>query len=290
MKNFSKTKTLTQLTMGMIKNFIEENFDDVSFSEGAKKYFKSNFLGEKSLYEDHLKLKDGKPEEVSEWLRSEYGLDLDLSGDYAIATVLKLLIEFENKAYFQEIDNVGFGSHDGCELFSYKGNDLIKLNVKNEKFEMFVSETEIPLKSFNSRMMFLKDIDYGSDPYNGRGYDDVILTLPIAKVKEEVDLGAKFQGSSFKNKQTNKEFQIDSAKTIALFNLGLDSVEIEQFGTVTAVVSGCSEPRKYYRKTIKNDFYVYIRFNDKLLFACKVEKSDFIKDKELENFKMLETV
>ena len=55
-----KTKALTQIPLGAIKDFIENNFDNISFSKGANDFFNSEFLGNDSLYEDLIDLKDGK--------------------------------------------------------------------------------------------------------------------------------------------------------------------------------------------------------------------------------------
>ena len=92
------SKALTQIPMGAIKKFIEDNFEDISFSEQANKFFQNEFLGDIEKLSEVIALRDGSPEDISKWLVEEYDINLELNGDYAIATVLFFSLEFIQKA------------------------------------------------------------------------------------------------------------------------------------------------------------------------------------------------
>ena len=188
-------RELTQVPIGKIKHFIEENFDNINFTKAAIDFFENNFLGDIPQIGDLLHLKDGVPSEVKKWLKDEFDISLDLNGDYAIATVISLALEFKKKAVFTEIKdvnskNIAAGVHKSVDIFRMKdkneNHDLIKLNIKNEGYEVYVSEKEIPVKLIDHPMRFK----------HFKKNDVVHLTLPLVKYEEEKDITEYFKGSS----------------------------------------------------------------------------------------------
>lgn len=273
-------RELTQVPMGKIKHFIEENFDNINFTKAAIDFFENNFLGDITQIDDLIHLKDGVPSEVKKWLKDEFDISLDLNGDYAIATVIALALEFKKKAVFTEIkdvnsENIAAGIHKGVDIYRMKdkdkNHDLIKLNIKNEGFEVYVSEKEIPVKLLDHPIRFK----------HFKKSDIVHLTLPLVKYEEENDITEYFKGSSMIKKSDLEQYSISKALTYTKVDLGLDKVEVKQAAAVCMVVASATRVDLTRNITINDSFYFYVRANNRLLFASKMNLEDFIRDEEL---------
>jgi hypothetical protein len=273
-------RELTQVPMGKIKHFIEENFDNINFTKAAIDFFENNFLGDIPQIDDLIHLKDGVPSEVKKWLKDEFDINLDLNGDYAIATVIALALEFKKKAVFTEIkdvnsETIAAGIHKGVDIYRMKdknkNHDLIKLNIKNEGFEVYVSEKEIPVKLLDHPMRFK----------HFKKNDVVHLTLPLVKYEEENDITEYFKGSNMIKKSDLEQYSISKALTYTKVDLGLDKVEVKQAAAVCMVVASATRIDLTKNLTINDSFYFYVRANNRLLFASKMNLEDFIRDEEL---------
>jgi hypothetical protein len=280
-----ESKALTQVPLGAIKNFIEENFKDIKFSEQANSFFENEFLGDIKTLDKLIAVKDGNPADVSQWLLEEYDIKLDVKGNYAIATVLALLIEFETKADFKVIEDeesneYAGGLHQYCNYLKMQVNKeqipMFELNVKNKDFSVYISEKELDIKALDHKSLFSKKVS--------REKEDVHLTLPLVKYTEELDLSDIFKGSTMLSKDGLKDCKVEEVKTITIMDLGLDKVKVKQAAIMGISVSGCAGMDMSLRHTIKDDFYIYIRYEDKLLFASKMLKEDFITGTELTSF------
>lgn len=281
-----KTKAITQIPMGKIKEFIENNFEEIMFSKKAEEFFENEFLGDLHNVGNLLDIKDGNPSEVSNWLKEEYNIDLDLNGDYAIASVLAILLEFVKRAEFRVIkgdeQEYGGGYHEFCKTFKFisrnKNIPFYELNVKDKDFQVIVSEEELDLAVLNNPLLFKKKV------YKDNR-EKTHLTLPMVSYQEECDLGEVFKGSSMIKKDSSDKYEITDAKTITKLDLGLDKVEVKQVAAVMMIV-GCATPLDLTpRHTIKDDFYIYIRYNNRVLFGSKMIKEDFVQGNELEFLK-----
>ena len=273
-------RELTQVPIGKIKHFIEENFDNINFTKAAINFFENNFLGDIPQIGDLLHLKDGVPSEVKKWLKDEFDISLDLNGDYAIATVISLALEFKKKAVFTEIKdvnskNIAAGVHKSVNIFRMKdkneNHDLIKLNIKNEGYEVYVSEKEIPVKLIDHPMRFKH--------FNKN--DVVHLTLPLVKYEEEKDITEYFKGSSMIKKSDLEQYSISKALTYTKVDLGLDKVEVKQAAAICMVVASATRVDLTRNLKINDSFYFYVRANNRLLFASKMNLEDFIRDEKL---------
>lgn len=280
------SKALTQVPMGAIKHFIEENFTNINYSEAANQFFEKEFLGDIDKLDNLIALKDGSPKTVSEWLKNEYGINLDLNGDYAIATVLALFLEFERKAEYSEITGVdgalyAGGKHSSVGLVNVINRDspieMYKLNLKNNDFEVFVSEKEVDKNVLNKHELF------ATKTY--RENKHVKLYFPLVKYNEKIDLSRYFKDSTMTRILDGKDYDIDEVKTITMLDLGLDKVEIKQVAAMTMTLSACGGYNPIIKKVIRDDFFIYIRYKGKLLFASKMLKEDFILDKDFEKEK-----
>jgi hypothetical protein len=278
------SKALTQVPLGAIKNFIEENFKEINFSKEANRFFENEFLGDIDTFKNLVAVKDGDPAAVSRWLFEEYNIKLEVNGDYAIATVLALLLEFERKAEFNIIENDSIeyagGTHNYCNLFKILvGKEQVpvfELNVKNKGFNVYISEKELNMETLNNKSLFNKKILIQKEKAH--------LTLPLVKYTEDLDLSDTFKGSTMLSKDGLLDCKVEEVKTITIMDLGLDKVKVKQAAMMGISVSGCASVDMSLRHTIKNNFYIYVKYNDKLLFASKMLKDDFIKDEELKSF------
>jgi len=285
-----KTKALTQVPLGAIKNFIEKNFTEIEFSEQASIFFENEFLGDVKDLELLIELKDGSPDEVSKWLLEKFNVNLELNGDYAIASVLAMLLNFTNKAIFSVIEGhdkkeYGGGLHKRCKhtKIKHKNGTYVSaylLDVKNAGYEVLISEDELDNNLLNDNSLLNKNIMRTDQCVN--------LTLPMVKFKEETDFSPVFIGSKMTNKKTLIDYKVDEVKTVLLMDLGLDKVEIKQVAAMTLCISGCASFDPTINYTIKDDFYIYVRFENKLLFASRMLKEDFIQGAALEKFKASE--
>lgn len=262
-------KTLTQIPMGSLKKFIEENFENIYFSEKAETFFQNEFLGDIANLEDLISLKSGSPEEVSKWLADNYGLKLDAKGDYVIASVLFFALNFVKKATAEIIEGVDNkfkgGLHKKCVGFQNDDDKyLIELNVEDKRFNVFVSEHSFDNNIFN-------DINLFETYFKPK--KDVNLTLPLVNFEEKMDLTDTFKGSSMVKKDDKEYYEITDAKSITLLNLGLDKVEVKQ-ASVMSLTRGISFTLDM---VINDDFFIYIVYNNKLAFASKMLKEDFLK-------------
>lgn len=281
-------KTLTNIPMGQIKDFISKNFDDIQYTETAKEFFENEFLGNINQVSSITKLKDGIPMDVVQWLKDEFNINMNLQGDYAIAVVLAILLEFKNRAFFDtfEKDGVEYGSayHKNCMQHSCidkSGNsiDIYELNVTNSDFKLFVSKNNVDFSCFEK-----------SNKIKNRllNQKKIHLTVPLAKFEEETDLSETFRGSSMIKKENQQEFKISSAKAITMLDLGLDKVEIKQVAAVCMVYASCSPVDTTPQICIDDDFYIYVQYKDSLAFASKIEKENFIQGDALEKMKVEE--
>lgn len=266
-----QTKTLTQLPLGKLKNFIEEKFHKVEYSKEANIFFEKEFLGDTENLQDIIKVKDGDPDDVKTWLLNEFDLDMDLSGDYAIVAVLSILVEFTQKGIFEIIEsdfgNFSGGFHRSCETFSIKNEKLFKLNIKNKDFELLISENLIDLNEINKDNLLKIN--------STRTH----FTLPLVKYQEESDLTEIFIGSKVLDSNNETIMEFNQVKTLTLLDLGLDKVSVKQVAAVVMVMASCSMPDPTPYHTIKNDFVLYFKYKGKLIFASKMKKEDFIYEK-----------
>lgn len=274
-------KILTQLPIGKIKKFIEENFKEVTFSDKAEAFFKKEFLGDIANVDQLIALKDGDPKLIEIWLREEYGIDMELSGDYAIATVLSLLLEFEEEAFPKTISindeeykgGVHYVENRLKGFINKKEFTLYPLELKDPDFKMYISEKEVDQKYLNTPFLFKKTFQK-SKP--------IRLTIPLAKFADQVDYEDVFNGSTMINKSNSKHYELNQIKTLTLLDLGLDKVEVEQIAVACFAVSSCSAPDMTESLTIKRDYYVYVTYKDRLVFGSLIEKADFLIEEQEE--------
>lgn len=268
-------KTLTEVPMGKIKSFIEENFKHINFSNAAKEFFDNEFLGSKEIQDELLKIKDGLPADVTQWLKNEFGIEMALDGDYAIASVLALLLEWENKAEYREVnvDNnkMAGGYFERMPSYAHtkNGSRLFKIKTKDENYSVFVSKDKVDTSLFESKSKFYT---------NFLKQKDVHLTIPLVKYEEQIDLTETFKGSTMI--RNNSAFEISAAKTLTLLDLNLSKVEVKQVAAVMMVVASLSPADFTERVVINDDYYMYIQYKDQLVFASKMLKEDFIKDED----------
>lgn len=278
-----ETKVLTQLPLGKIKHFIDSKFSQIFYSEKAQAFFSDNFLGKDDLMTDLIHMKDGHPSIVNQWLIDEFDIDMSLEGDYAIAAVLSIVMEFAKRGKFDTfvheetgiecgagyhnnvMEHLGFDK-DGKEIVAYE------LLMKGDEMKLFVSEEPIDLAHFD------KDLKPKKSFFKEKL---VYLTLPLAKYEEGVDLSETFKGSNMVRNSDNQKYDIDSVKTLTRLDLGLDKVEVKQAAAVCMIVASCSPVDLTKRVKITKDFYLYITQNENLLFATKIEQADFIQGDEL---------
>lgn len=271
------TKTLTHLPMGKIKQFIEENFENIEFSKKAIKFYEDNYIGRDVNTDDIIKLKDGNPSEVSNWLKETFNINMSLDGDYAIAAVLALLIEFKEKAKFDlskdvNGDPIGVAMHKN--LVSYFNSkkpeqELYRLNLKNKDFEMYVSKQDIDLSAVD-KFTFVKG-------------KNIHLELPLVKYEEEVDLTETFKGTSMKKVDNQIDYSISSAKALTILDLGLDKVEIKQVAAICMVMASATVVDLTRWVNINDNFNIYVKYKGRLVFASKMIKEDFIRNEKLED-------
>ena len=232
----------------------------------------------------------GNPDDIVKWLKEKYDIKMELEGDYAIATVLAILLDFKKRAEFKVIKNdeeieFGGGLHENCDYFEINDGSsgkMFKLNVKNEDFDIFVSESPIDTKLLNHPLLFKKKIV--------KGDRKVHLTLPMVKYEEECDFSAAFKGSFMRKIDNATDYEIEQVKTVTKLDLGLDKVEIKQVAAITMVVSGCISLDLSLRHTISDNYFIYILYKGNLLFGSKMLKEDFIKGDELERIKKIEAL
>lgn len=283
------SKQLTELPIGMIKNFVSENFENVNYTKPALQFFDDVFLGD---IEDNAKLdefkklidvKADKPHIIKEWLKNNYNIDLELDGDYAIAAVLELILEFKRKATSSiiKIKDVNYeaGRHNNCVAFYYKDtknfnkNRVFKLDLVNDDYEMYVSEMKLDPSIFNKNSLFEEKLGISEN-------SDVIL--PLVNYKDENDYTASFKGSTMIKKDNGVSYEIESMNTITLLNLGLEKVEVKQAAVMVIGVSGCVGSFKPLPlRIIKDDFYIYIKYKGSLIFGSSMVRADFLESEEL---------
>lgn len=282
-------KTMTDIPMGQIKSFVEDNFDS-NFTQKAIDFFENAFLGNKEVLEEITATRDGKPSEIKAWLKREYNVDMDLEGDYAIASILAMLLEFKKKAVFDTFKKEGVeyasGYHKHCvrHICSDKGRNLFEayeLDVTDPDFKIFISKDKIQNEHFDKnkkpKLTFNKK-------------DTVHLTLPLAEFEEKIDLTETFKGSSLIHSNTRQKFDITSAKAVTKLNLGLDKVEIKQAAAICMVVASCSPIDTTPHVFIKDDFYIYVQYKGNLAFSSAILEEDFIQGDALNELKEKETV
>lgn len=274
-------RVLTEVPLGKIKKFIEKEFKNISFSKEATDFFENNFLGDIESLDELIHLKDGIPTNVMDWLKSEFNIELDLNGDYAIATVIALSLEFEKKAIFETQktnDNLEFASgiHEHCHKYVKKDKNveynIVQLNLKNNDYDIYVSKKEIPLSFMDHPIHFKKFIKI----------NEVSLHLPLVKYETKEDISHLFEGSNMIKKSNLKEHSISKVVTYAKVDLGLDKVEVKQAAAVCMVMASLA-PIKMIKEhfIINDDFYFYVRAKNRLLFASKMNIGDFIQGEEL---------
>lgn len=284
-------KILTQLPIGKIKDFIYQNFSDIHFSEKALHFFQNEFIGKEKNTKEPIEIKDGNPSDLKSWLKTEFDIDMSLDGDYAIVAVLAILLEFKERAifntFFRKGKEYGSGIHDHVSYFKcvdrFKREfELYQLNLKNNDYKMFISPKKIELNHFEKNNKPLKTFDF----QNPDNY--VELTLPLVKFEENEDLSEIFKNSHMVKQPDNIPMNIDSVKTYAMIDLGLEKVEVKQAAAVCFVVAGGASIDHKIRISIEDDFYLYLQYKDDLIFATEMKKDDFIQGKELELLKLEE--
>jgi len=171
--------------------------------------------------------------------------------------------------------NIAAGVHKSVDIFRMKdkneNHDLIKLNIKNEGYEVYVSEKEIPVKLIDHPMRFK----------HFKKNDVVHLTLPLVKYEEEKDITEYFKGSSMIKKSDLEQYSISKALTYTKIDLGLDKVEVKQAAAICMVVASATRVDLTRNLKINDSFYFYVRANNRLLFASKMNLEDFIRNEKL---------
>lgn len=274
------TNVLTQLPFGKIQSFIQKNFKNINFSEDATKFFEESYLGNTDNDLDLIKLRDGIPEEVNQWLIDEFDIDMKLSGEYAIAAVLAIVLEFEKRAYFDTFTKGGVeyanGYHKNITMrhgeFKKQKIEAYKLNIKTPDFTMFASKTKIEADDFDKAVKQVPS-------------KNIHLSIPLAKCEEVIDMTETFKGTHMIKKSDNQRYDISSAKTLTQLDLGLDKVEIKQVAAVCMVTASCSAPDLTPQIRIDDDFYLYVQYKNELIFGMRVDKAAFIQGEALAKMK-----
>lgn len=281
------SNTLTQLPLNKLVKFLEKE-KGMIINDKIQSFLDKLYTNSNKTLDNLIDLKEGTPEEVSNWLKENHDLDIDLNndGDYCIATILDLILKFQCPAEESKfsIGNETFlsGMHDddNVECFSLKKDkniNLYQVLMENRDFEFFFSDST---PSTHNAFHLFNNLDI----LNDEKFDDnfvlndanVILYRPLANIYERVNLMPVFNGVKFKT-----DMELSGIETITSVNLPLDQVKIKQ-AAIAYVVCSSATPLNLNQKIVRitDDFTFFVKYKGQLVFSAVVKKDDFIKKEE----------
>ena len=255
----SQSKILTYIPFGKL---FENMPDHINFtlSKNGEDFLDNNFTKcSEELSENYMHYKDGTPETVNAWAK-EFGLDLNLSGDYAIATILHIAMTWEKPANETEIyyNDVTYEAGWHNEALRTNVHELYNIPVEDEFVGFFVSTKEFPLDELNNKIF---------------EYQEINLSLPIVKLKIEEDLSKHFLGSSAIINE--KPYYCSGAKSLTELDITLKGAEVKQ---AAALVLEFTSAAPFLKDSIIIDkpFYVYVKVKDSLIFAAYIDLDSWV--------------
>lgn len=255
----SKSKILTYIPFGKMFENMPQHID-FKISQSGQNFLDNNFTKcTEELSDLYMHYKDGIPEDVNDWAK-QFDLDLKLSGDYAIATILNIAMTWKNEAQANKIIYNDVFYNSGWHDFAFDTNKegLYQIPVEDHTIGLFISTKPFELDSLN-------EIIYSTEEIN--------LNLPLVKLKIEEDLTQHFKGS--KAYIDNQAYYCENAKSLTELNVTLKGAEVKQAATLTLRTT-CVMPQKR-NVLIDKPFYLYVKVKDSLIFAAYVDVDGWIK-------------
>jgi hypothetical protein len=253
-----ESNNLTHIPLAKLVNNMPDGIE-LNLSNSANEFLSEQFTGSPELSADsYLHYKDGLPEDVNEWGRT-FNMELGLSGDYALATILNIAMKWREKSDSVPvtIDDISYKAAKHKIAWKTNVPDVYQIPVKESDLTFLVSTTPISLDLVDGAINKVEEIS---------------LTAPLVSLKTEEDLTEEFSGTTA---LVHGERMICSqVKVITEFEMDLEGAEVKQAAAIM-LVRGCMSPMKQHI-IINNPFYVYVKVKDHLVFSAYVQLDSFL--------------